>query len=113
MSEPSTAPDAAPAFLAVCAHTHLFPGARCRLLGLTDPGAFAAGPRPVDLALRFLDDVVVEAELRTGEPTGPVLAVPAHTTGAGTSLGARDWLVREFVRAGDDVELTIGGRLPD
>lgn len=109
MPEPSTAPDAAPVFLAVCGHTHLFPGARCRLLGLPDPRTFAAAPHPAGLALRLCDDVVAEAELRMPDTTGPVLAVPACTTGAGTSVGSRSWLVREFVRAGDDVELTTGG----
>lgn len=112
MPQPSTEPTEpteAGTFLAVCGHTHLFPGARCRLQGLPDPRAFAAGPRPVDLELRFSDDVVTEAELRTEDPAGAVLAVRAHTTGAGTPIGVRTWQVREFRRTGNDVELTLGG----
>lgn len=112
MPEPSTGPNAAPTCLAVCGHTHLFPGARCRLVGLADPRGFAADPGPLDVALRFSDDVVTGAELRTPAPAGPVLLVPGYTTGAGTSIGGRGWLIREFAVAGDDVELTIGGHAP-
>ncbi|MFE2376823.1 hypothetical protein [Streptomyces sp. NPDC059398] len=108
MPPPSTGPAGADTFLAVCGHTHLFPGARCRIQGLPDPGGFAAGPVPLDLVLRFSDGVTTEAELRTGDPAGPVLAVPAYTTGAGTIVGGRAWLVREFTGAGDAAELTIG-----
>ncbi|MER5770995.1 hypothetical protein [Streptomyces sp. NPDC001985] len=103
MTEPDTFP-------ALCGHTHLFPGARCRVQGLPDPRAFAAEPWPIEVDLRFSDGVLTEAELRTGGPAGPVLAVPAHTTGAGTPIGGRIWLIREFTTAGDEVELTIGGR---
>ncbi|CAM5281053.1 Putative multidrug resistance protein MdtD [Streptomyces microflavus] len=39
-------PDNAPTYVALCSHTHLFPGARCRLQGLPDPTAFAAAPSP-------------------------------------------------------------------
>ncbi|MER7717596.1 hypothetical protein ABTX99_11700 [Streptomyces flaveolus] len=99
-------------FLAVCGHTHLFPGARCRIQGLPDPHAFAAAPSRTDLVLRFADDVATEAELRADDPAGPLLAVPAYTTGAGTPIDGHRWLVREFVRARDEVELTIGGRAP-
>ncbi|MEW2162888.1 hypothetical protein AB0912_07795 [Streptomyces sp. NPDC007084] len=109
MPQPSNGPADAAAYPAVCGHTHLFPGARCRIQGLPDPGAFAAGPAPADLALRFSDDVVTEAELRTAGPAGPVLAVPAYTTGAGTLIDARAWRIKEFTPAGDEVELTIGG----
>ncbi|GHB35395.1 hypothetical protein GCM10010331_23430 [Streptomyces xanthochromogenes] len=106
----STEPAGAQAFLAVCGNTHLFPGARCRVQGLSDPTAFAADPRPVELELRLSDDVVTEAELHPSRPVGPVLTVSAYTTGAGTTIEARTWLIREFARRGDDIELTIGGR---
>ncbi|WP_405642315.1 hypothetical protein [Streptomyces uncialis] len=96
-------------FLAVCGDTHLYPGARCRLQGLPDPQTFADRPRPVDVLLRFSDSVTTDAELRTDGPAGAVLAVPAYTTGAGTQMEGRTWLVRGFVRMGDEVELTIGG----
>ena len=109
MTQPSTGPAGADTFLAVCSHTHLFPGARCRIQGLPDPSAFAADPWPLELELRLSDDVVTEAELRTVEPVGPVLTVPAYTTDAGTPIDARTWLIREFTRRGGDVELTIGG----
>ncbi|MEU8793461.1 hypothetical protein [Streptomyces sp. NPDC048643] len=112
MPQPPTGPTGAAAFLAVCGHTHLFPGARCRVRGLSDPGAFAAEPSPVELALRFSDDVVAEAQVRTTGPAGPVLSVPAHTTGAGTPIEGRTWVIREFVRTGDEVELTIGAHAP-
>ncbi|MEV8113374.1 hypothetical protein [Streptomyces xiamenensis] len=98
------------AFLAVCGHTHLFPGARCRVQGLPDARAFAALPWPLDLMLRFSDDVVTEAELRTGDPMGPALTVQAHTTGAGTEIDGRTWVIREVRRAGSEIELTLGGR---
>ncbi|MFJ6661232.1 hypothetical protein ACIQNG_33535 [Streptomyces sp. NPDC091377] len=97
------------AFLAVCGHTHLFPGARCRLQGLPDPQTFADRPHPIDVLLRFSDSVTTDAQLRTADPAGTVLAVPAYTTGASTPIGARAWLVREFAPTGDEVELTIGG----
>ncbi|MFJ4716416.1 hypothetical protein [Streptomyces sp. NPDC088785] len=97
------------AYLAVCGHTHLFRGARCRIRGLADPGAFAAAPRPADLLLRFADDVVVEAELRTDGPTGAELAVAGYTTAAGTSVDGRSWTVRAVDRTGDDVELIVAG----
>lgn len=109
MNQPSAGPAGADTFLAVCSRTHLFPGARCRVRGLPDASAFAADPWPVELRLRLSDDVVTEAELRTEDGPGPVLAVPAYTTGAGTAIDPRTWLIREFSRAGDDVELTIGG----
>ncbi|MGA4845138.1 hypothetical protein ACOBQB_02195 [Streptomyces sp. G5(2025)] len=96
-------------FPALCTHTHLFPGARCRLQGLPDPHAFAADPWSIGVDLRFSDDAVADAELRTGGPQGPVLTVPPHTTGAGTRIGERAWLVREFTRVGDEVEVKIGG----
>ncbi|MEU3660307.1 hypothetical protein AB0E77_11150 [Streptomyces sp. NPDC032940] len=105
--KPGDEPDS---FLALCGHTHVFPGARLRVRGLPDPLAFAAAPGPLDLLLRFSDDVVTEAELRADGPAGPVLTVPAHTTGAGTHIAGHRWLVREFVPTGDEVELTIGAR---
>ncbi|MEU2679571.1 hypothetical protein ABZ638_22060 [Streptomyces sp. NPDC007107] len=110
MPQPSTGPAEADVFLAVCGPTHLFSGARCRVLGLPDPRAFAADPWPVELELRLSDDVVTEAVLRTRDPAGTVLALPAYTTGAGTPIDGRTWTIREFVSTGDDVELTIGGR---
>ncbi|MFJ6852698.1 hypothetical protein ACIQM3_19540 [Streptomyces sp. NPDC091271] len=108
MSPSSTGPTDPDTYLAVCAHTHLFPGARCRVTGLPDLQAFAAAPWPVDLELRFSDDVVTEVELRIEGPADPVLTVPAYTTGAGTHIDGHRWLIREFVRTGDEVELTIG-----
>ncbi|MGY5633688.1 hypothetical protein ACW7N6_35335 [Streptomyces sp. UC1A3] len=83
-----TEPTDADAFQAVCGHTHLFPGARCLLLELPDPDGFAADPRPIDLHLRFRDDVVTAAELRIEEQAGAVLDVPPYTTGAGTPRGS-------------------------
>ncbi|MFJ4840396.1 hypothetical protein [Streptomyces sp. NPDC088746] len=108
MSQSSTGPAESDTYLAVCGHTHLFPGARCRVTGLPDLQAFVADPWPVDLDLRFSDDVVAEVELRIEDPAEPVLTVPAYTTGAGTAVAGRRWLIREFVRTGDEVELTIG-----
>ncbi|MYR41069.1 hypothetical protein [Streptomyces sp. SID5910] len=113
MTSSPTPGDEPDTFLALCGHTHLFPGARCRVRGLPDPHGFAADPSPVDLVLRFSDDVVTDAELRADGPAGPVLTVPAYTTGAGTPLDGRRWLVREFVRTGDEVELVIGARASD
>ncbi|MFE9118800.1 hypothetical protein [Streptomyces sp. NPDC007172] len=110
MTQPCPGPAGATTFLAECGTTHLFPGARCRVHGLQDPAAFAADPWPVELELRLSDDVVTEAELRTMDAVGPVLTVPAYTTGAGTAIEARTWLIREFTRRGDDVELTVGSR---
>ncbi|MET7363599.1 hypothetical protein ABZS76_34865 [Streptomyces sp. NPDC005562] len=100
-TEPETVP-------ATCGHTHLFPGARCRLQGLHDPHAFAAAPWPVGVDLRFSDGVIVDAELRAGGEADPVLTVPSYTTGAGTRINERAWLVREFTLTGTEVELTTG-----
>ncbi|MFJ8750027.1 hypothetical protein ACIREO_11945 [Streptomyces sp. NPDC102441] len=108
MPQPSTGPTEADTYLSVCSYTHLFPGARCRVTGLPDERAFAADPWPIDLDLRFADDVVTEVELRIEDPAGPVLTVPAYTTGAGTPIGGRRWLIRKCVQTGDEVELTIG-----
>ncbi|GHB56923.1 hypothetical protein GCM10010377_54960 [Streptomyces viridiviolaceus] len=108
MPQSSTGSTEADTFLVVCGHTHLFPGARCRLQGLSDPQAFAADPWPIDLDLCFSDDVVTEAELRIEDTARPVHTVSACTTGAGAPVDGRSWLIREFVRTGDEVELTIG-----
>jgi len=108
MPQPPTDPDNATTFLALCSHTHLFPGAHCHLQGLPDPAAFAAAPQPIDIYLRFPDGAATDAELLTDDPAGPVLTVPAYTTGAGTSIDARTWSVRTFTGAGEEVELTIG-----
>lgn len=98
MPQPPAGPDQSHAFLTVCTHTHLFPGARCRVQGLPRPDAFAAAPRPIGLCLRFSDGVATDAELRTGAPTGPVLSVPAYTTGAGTRAGTEPVLAQQAAR---------------
>ncbi|MFJ9640974.1 hypothetical protein [Streptomyces sp. NPDC101178] len=101
-------PNDATTFLAICSHTHLFPGARCHLQDLPDPTAFATAPHRLDLYLRFPDGAATDAELHT-EP--PVLNVPAYTTGAGTAIAAHTWTVREFTAtASGEVELTIGAK---
>ncbi|WP_433401313.1 hypothetical protein [Streptomyces sp. CA-146814] len=92
-------------FLAICSHTHLFPGARCHLQGLPDPTTFAAAPHPLDLYLRFPDGAATDAELHTDPPA---LSVPAYTTGAGTAIAAHTWTVRDITATGAEVELTIG-----
>lgn len=111
MSQPSsTGP--ADAVLAVCGHTHLFPGARCRIQGLSDPRAFAQDPQSIELELRLSGDAGTQAELLTVDPSRPALSVSGYVTGAGTPVDARTWLIRELVRTGDDVDLTIGGQAP-
>ncbi|MEU6114117.1 hypothetical protein ABZ840_06115 [Streptomyces sp. NPDC047117] len=114
MSQSATEPDGADTFPALCGHTHLFPGARCRLQGLPDPQAFTARPWSIDVDLRFSDAVAVDAELRIDDRADdraePVLVVPPYTTGAGTHIDGRSWLVRELTPAGDEAELTIGTR---
>ncbi|RAJ33267.1 hypothetical protein K353_05663 [Kitasatospora sp. SolWspMP-SS2h] len=109
-------------FPALCAHTHLFPGARLRVQGLPDPAALAAalGPPDADLDLRFADGSAAEGRLRAAGPdgaetaaTGPAvaeLAVAGYTTAAGTRLDARTWEVRASVAADGALELTVGGR---
>ncbi|GAA3487303.1 hypothetical protein [Streptomyces cremeus] len=99
--------DAAETYPAVCGHTHLFPGVRCRLQGLPDAAAFVAAPRSLPVDLRFSDGTSADAELRAGAPGHPVLAVPAHTTAAGRTIAERAWLVREFTRHGDAVEFRL------
>lgn len=96
MPHPSGGPSGTDTFPALCGHTHLFPGARCRVQGLPDPDAFAAAPRPLDVDLRFSDGVLVAARLLTepGEGSPLVLAVPAHTTAAGTRIDARAWRIQ-------------------
>lgn len=63
----------------------------------------------IDVDLRFSDAVIAEARLSTEHPAALVLAVPAYTAGAGTSIGGRTWVVRVLTPVGDEVELTIGG----
>lgn len=95
---------------AVRAHAPL-PGGALPRPGLPDPDAFAAAPRPLDVDLRFSDGVLVAARLLTepGEGSPLVLAVPAHTTAAGTRIDARAWRIRGLVvREGADVELVVG-----
>lgn len=113
MPQPATPPDDARTFPAVCGHTHLFPGVRCLLQGLPDPRAFAAEPWPIGVDLTFSDGTLVDADLRTDDPARPVLVVPAHTTGAGTHVDDRAWPVKECVRSGDEVALTLGTRTSD
>ncbi|MFI7328131.1 hypothetical protein ACIBQ3_26325 [Streptomyces rubiginosohelvolus] len=96
------------AYLALCTHTHLFPGARCRLQGLPRPAAFAAAPEPIEVHLRFSDGAAAAAELRTASPTGPALAVAAYTTAAGTPIDDSTWAIKGIAQKQDEVELTIG-----
>ncbi|MDQ0697755.1 hypothetical protein [Streptomyces sp. W4I9-2] len=99
------------AYLALCTHTHLFPGARCRLQGLPHPAAFAASPEPTDVHLRFSDGTATAAELHTENtetPTGPSLTVAAYTTAAGAPIDDSTWTIKELTQKGDEVELTIG-----
>ncbi|MFF8746147.1 hypothetical protein [Streptomyces californicus] len=98
-----------PAYQALCSHTHLFPGARCRLQGLPHPEAFAAAPEPLDVHLRFSDGTAAPADLRTDPAT---LTVAAHTTAAGTPLDESAWVVKGFTLDQDEVEMTIGARAP-
>ncbi|MEU6764947.1 hypothetical protein ABZ916_20745 [Streptomyces sp. NPDC046853] len=112
MDQAATEPLGEDTFLATCAHTHLFPGARCRIGGLPDPDAFAAAPRTIELALRFADDVVTPADLCAQTPAGTVLRTAAYTTGAGTSVEERSWLIREVDPTGGEVVLVIGGSAP-
>ncbi|NEB39670.1 hypothetical protein [Streptomyces sp. SID14515] len=93
---------------ALCTHTHLFPGARCRVQGLPHPEAFAAAPEPIDVYLRFADGTATAAELRTEPPTGPTLTVAAYTTAAGTPIDDSTWNIKQFTQKEDEVELTIG-----
>nr|WP_209311340.1 hypothetical protein [Streptomyces spiramenti] len=80
--------------------------------GVPEPEAFAAGPQPLTLALSFTDGVLTEAELVTDPETGTVLAVPAHTTDAGTDIPDHRWLVPGTAADGDHVRLTIGRHAP-
>ncbi|OCC11581.1 hypothetical protein [Streptomyces sp. PTY087I2] len=96
------------AYLALCTHTHLFPGARCRLQGLPHPAAFAATPEPIEAHLRFSDGTATAAELHTESPTGPTLTVAAYTTAAGTPIDDSTWAVKGIAQKEDEVELTIG-----
>lgn len=96
---------------ALCAHTHLFRGARVRVRGLADPVAWAAAPEPVGLELRFSDGETADAELLVGEGGGAVLAVGAYVTAAGTSLGERSWLVGGVRPVGREAEVTLGARM--
>ncbi|MFF3032740.1 hypothetical protein ACFVS7_17250 [Streptomyces rubiginosohelvolus] len=100
-----TEPDAYPA---LCTHTHLFPGARCRLQGLPHPAAFAAAPQPIEVHLRFSDGTATAAELHTQPPARPTLTVAAYTTAAGTPITESTWTVKGTAQKENDVELTIG-----
>ncbi|MDX3606546.1 MULTISPECIES: hypothetical protein [Streptomyces] len=96
------------AYLALCTHTHLFPGARCRLQDLPHPAAFATAPEPIEVYLSFSDGTATAAALHTGSPAGPTLAVAAYTTAAGTPIDDSAWAVKGIAQKEDDVELTIG-----
>ncbi|MFH8886437.1 hypothetical protein [Streptomyces californicus] len=98
-----------PAYQALCSHTHLFPGARCRLQGLPHPEAFATTPEPIDIHLLFSDGTAAPADLRTAPAS---LTVAAHTTAAGTPLDESAWAVKGFTLEQDEVEMTIGARAP-
>ncbi|MFF7604973.1 hypothetical protein [Streptomyces parvulus] len=112
MPPSSPGPADADTYAAVCEHTHLFPGARCRVQGLPDPRGFAARPTPIDVDVRFSDGVIADARLSTDGPADLVLTVAAYTTGAGTSIGVRSWIVRGTALAGGEVELILGGAAP-
>ncbi|MFF8574113.1 hypothetical protein ACF06L_23150 [Streptomyces sp. NPDC015408] len=107
-----TGPADADTYVAVCDHTHLFPGARCRVQGLPDPRAFTARPASIDVDVRFSDGVIADARLSTDGPADPALIVAAYTTGAGTSIGGRGWVVRGTAVVGAEVELILGGGAP-
>ncbi|QWQ42761.1 hypothetical protein KME66_18545 [Streptomyces sp. YPW6] len=96
------------AYAALVGHTHLFPGARCRIQGLPDARAFASAPEPADIHLWLSDGTATPAEFRTEPTAGPALAVAAHTTAAGTPIADRTWAVKGIAPKGDEVELTIG-----
>lgn len=109
MSPPA---DGAAVLAARCSHTHLFPGARVLVEGVPDPAAFAVAPHPLTLALRFTDGVLTEADLVTDGAAGTVLAVPAHTTDAGTAIPDHRWSVPYAAAEGDALRLTIGRHAP-
>ncbi|MDQ0985276.1 hypothetical protein [Streptomyces sp. V2I9] len=109
---PQDPEDPPPSYLALCSHTHLFPGARCRLQGLPHPEAFTSAPESIDIHLRFSDGTAAPADLRTGPGTAATLTVAAHTTAAGTSLAESAWTVKEFTPRRHEVELTIGAKSP-
>ncbi|MET9148746.1 hypothetical protein [Streptomyces sp. NPDC004042] len=86
-------------------HTHLFPGARVRVDGLTSP-------RPCGLRLRFADGEETAAEVLVSEAGEAALAVEAYTTRAGTRLPARTWTVREHGADDGGLTLRLGPPLP-
>ncbi|MFD3513044.1 hypothetical protein [Streptomyces sp. NPDC058657] len=110
MPQPVAGPHEPETYPAVCGYTHLFPGVRCRLQALPDPRAFATAPWQVGVDLQFSDGTAVDADLRTEGLPRPVLAVPEHTTGAGTRIDEHVWPVTEFLPAGDEAELRLGNR---
>jgi hypothetical protein len=68
--------------------THLFPGAKGRLLG--DPSA--AGPEQPAIAI-FADQSVADATLRFVPGEGNLLAVAAYTTARRTAIPAKAWWI--------------------
>ncbi|MEV1008213.1 hypothetical protein [Streptomyces sp. NPDC049881] len=89
---------------AVCAHTHLFNGARVRVQGLADPG------RATGLTLRFSDGATADAELLVAGTGDASLAVGEYVTRAGTTLSRRVWQVRELTPEADGTGLRLGPR---
>ncbi|WP_353476270.1 hypothetical protein PVT71_25285 (plasmid) [Salipiger sp. H15] len=64
-------------------HTHLYPGARGRLISAPPEGGESAA------RVHFSDGGVAGARL-----TGETLAVAGHRTAAGTGIDARSWRLR-------------------
>ncbi|MED7924387.1 hypothetical protein SMD20_09100 [Nonomuraea sp. LP-02] len=90
------------------AWTHLFPGAAVVLPGPDEL-------RPVGLVINFADGARAQAEVLLpagGGAAGALLSVTAHTTGAGTALPARMWLIRAAEPGPDGLVLRLGGRVP-
>ncbi len=97
-------------FPADCAHTHLFPGARCRIRDLSDPQGFVEAPAPLGITLCFSDGVAVPAELLVAGKGDVVMAVEEHKTAAGTSVPERIWQIREIHLAAGEVDVLVGRR---
>lgn len=85
-------------------HSHLFPGA---VLQLGDNDQLPSHPgQSLEAVVMFSDDSVAEADLVPDAPRLRLLVQP-YTTGSGTSIPAKNWLLSQD---GDHGELKVSGR---
>ena len=88
-------------------NTHLYPGARLRIVGAT-------GARPARgdaVTIEFADLGIATGNVAAVADARIVLALAAHTTARGTRIGAKKWTIGADAAAGDANAFKVIGRL--